>query len=341
MGSDLTQSNVAGLVTRSRLGERQPLARLLTYVERGGLNAVETLKAVNAYTGNAYVVGITGPPGAGKSTLADQLTTIFRSLQQSVGILAVDPTSPFSGGAFLGDRVRMQHHFLDPQVFIRSMATRGNTGGLTRMANSAIRVMEAAGLDIIIVETVGVGQTELDVMKAVDTVIVVMVPEAGDGIQALKAGLIEAADIFVVNKADREGAKKMVGNLESMLSMAEFQPWWRPPIVETEAHHGKGINSLYEMIQSHREALTESSRLEEMRHHRFRQEFLRALEDGLTDLLHVIATGEGELASRIASVQLGKKDPLVAAYELLGDGEEFRRWLSELEKRSSKQSLPE
>ncbi len=328
------QPNVIGLVESAHSGDRRALARLLTYVERGGPIAAETLQAANDYTGNAYILGITGPPGAGKSTIVDQLIHIFRSEAQSVGVLAVDPTSPFSGGAFLGDRVRMQHHFLDTQVFIRSMATRGNTGGLARMANSAIRVMDAADMNVILVETVGVGQTELDVMKAVDTLIVVMVPEAGDGIQTLKAGLIESADIFVVNKADREGSQRMEGNLEAMLSMAEKHPWWRPPIVKTEAHQGKGIDSLYELIQAHKKALDESTRLQEKRNQRNREEFLRALKEGLIDLVNVAVRDEGGFASLIAEIEEGRQDPIAAAYDLLRDGKEFRKWLSDLEKPS-------
>lgn len=330
----MIQPNVTELVESAHGGNRRALARLLTYVERGGPIAAETLEAANNYTGNAYIVGITGPPGAGKSTIVDQLTHTFRSENQSIGVLAVDPTSPFSGGAFLGDRVRMQHHFLDPQVFIRSMATRGNSGGLARMANGAIRVMDAANLNIVLVETVGVGQTELDVMKAVDTLIVVMVPEAGDGIQALKAGLIESADIFVVNKADREGSQRMEGNLEAMLSMAEKHPWWRPPIVKTEAHQGKGIDSLFESIQAHKKALAESSRLQEKRNQRNREEFIRALKEGLVDIVNLVTRDEGGFASLITKIEEGKKDPIAAAYALLGNGEEFRKWLSDLEKRS-------
>jgi LAO/AO transport system kinase len=202
------------------------------------------------------------------------------------------------------------------------------------MANSAIRVMDAAGLDIIMVETVGVGQTELDVMKAVDTVIVVMVPEAGDGIQALKAGLIESADIFVVNKADREGSQRMEGNLEAMLNMADTLPWWRPPIVQTEANQGKGIETLYELIQAHKRALNESSRLKEKRYHRNREEFLRALRDGLVDMVNVMAKDESGFASRITKVEEGSMDPISAAFELLGNGDEFKKWISDMDKRT-------
>ncbi|MDP6783417.1 MAG: methylmalonyl Co-A mutase-associated GTPase MeaB, partial [Dehalococcoidia bacterium] len=207
------------LVERMLAGGQQPLARLITLVERESTEVPQIMKLIQPHLGKAHIIGITGPPGAGKSTMVDKLTAQIRKRGATVGIVAVDPTSPFSGGAVLGDRIRMQQHYLDEGVFIRSMATRGSHGGLPHTTRGVVKLMDAFGKDFILVETVGVGQTELDIMEAADSVVVVLVPEAGDTIQTLKAGLLEIADIFVVNKADREGANYMVTELMAMLRL--------------------------------------------------------------------------------------------------------------------------
>lgn len=305
------------LVEKMLAGDRLSLARLITMVERESDDVPEIMRAIYPHTGRAFCVGITGPPGGGKSTMVSRLTAIARKKQLQVGVVAVDPTSPFSGGAVLGDRVRMQQHFLDDGVFIRSMATRGSHGGLPRTASSVLKLLDASGKDIIFLETVGVGQTEVDVMETADTVVVILVPEAGDTIQTMKAGLMEIADIFVVNKADRPGADFVVADLMSMLHQSPKQSWWRVPVVSTQAANDVGITGLYEQIEKHYAALQESGRLATRRRKQRRADLLRNIENTVTMQTMQVVLGDEELNRYLERVESGDIDPYAAADEIL------------------------
>jgi GTPase len=251
-----------------RLLERQPraVARAISVVEDGGEGQRELIRRIYPHTGKARVVGVTGPPGAGKSTLVDRMARLCRKRGETVGILAVDPTSPYTGGALLGDRIRMQSLYTDPGVFIRSMATRGAMGGLARASRDAVDLLDAAGFDWVLVETVGVGQDEVDVVRSVDTVLLVTVPGLGDDIQAIKAGILEIADVFVINKADREGVERTMRDLEMMLSLGEHDAeTWLPPIVKTVAMRDEGVDQALAAIERHRGHLESTGELDRRR----------------------------------------------------------------------------
>jgi LAO/AO transport system kinase len=260
----MTRGSLDDLVPR--LFERNPraLGRAISILEDGGGSQRELIRRVYAETGKARVVGITGPPGAGKSTLVDRLARLIRQRGQTVGILAVDPTSPFTGGALLGDRIRMQTLYTDPGVFIRSMATRGAMGGLARASRDAVDLLDAAGFDWVLIETVGVGQDEVDIVRTADTVVLVTIPGLGDDIQAIKAGILEIADVFVINKADREGVERTAKDLQMMLSIGEHGEWL-PPIVKTVASREEGIDRVLAEIERHREHLAASGEIERRR----------------------------------------------------------------------------
>ncbi|MGH9040453.1 MAG: methylmalonyl Co-A mutase-associated GTPase MeaB, partial [Acidimicrobiia bacterium] len=262
----------AALVEGTLAGQRASVARLITLVESGGEAARQAISRLFPHTGSAYTVGITGAPGSGKSTLTDRLIARLRRDDVEVGVLAVDPSSPFSGGAILGDRVRMQRRATDPDVFIRSMGTRGHLGGLARATHDAVRVLEAMGKDLVLVETVGVGQGEVDVVRTADTVVVVTAPGLGDEVQAIKAGIMEIGDVFVINKSDREGADRATAELESMLQMGEEVQRargegkaWRPPVLRVSAEQGQGIAELQQALREHRAWQEASGALAERR----------------------------------------------------------------------------
>jgi LAO/AO transport system kinase len=293
------------------------MARAISLIEDEADAAASLVRDIFPHTGRTYLVGVTGPPGAGKSTLVDRLTSETRKAGETVGVICVDPTSPFTGGAILGDRLRMQAHAADENVFIRSMATRGHMGGLARATSDAALVLDAAGKSLVIIETVGVGQDEVDIVRTADISIVVLVPGTGDDVQALKAGIMEIADIFVVNKCDRDGADRMVTSIESNLALQHFSEGeWRPPIVKTEATTGRGVAELWQTIRAFR-AHSEGIRAKRLK---ARNEF--RLRDLLTHrfMEHVehnlFGAGEFEaLVNRIAKREL---DPYTAASDILG-----------------------
>ncbi|HEU4939595.1 MAG TPA: methylmalonyl Co-A mutase-associated GTPase MeaB [Vicinamibacterales bacterium] len=308
--------NPPSLSARVLEGDPRALARAISLVEDEAAAGAELVRQIFPHTGRAYLVGITGAPGSGKSTLVDRLTAAIRTKGQTVGVVAVDPTSPFSGGAILGDRVRMQAHAGDAGVFIRSMATRGHLGGLARATGEVALVLDAAGKDIVIIETVGVGQDEIDIVRTADVSVVTLVPGAGDEVQALKAGIMEIADVFVINKADREGADRSVASIEANLSLQTFTPGeWRPPIVKTEATTGRGVPELLDTIERFRAhtAGSQGTRRRARAEYRLRellaQRFLQHVEgDVLTD-------GEfGRILDRVAAREL---DPYTAVDDIM------------------------
>jgi LAO/AO transport system kinase len=312
------RNDPVALVDATLRGDRGAIARLISLVESGGDDAFAAVGRLFAHTGNAYTIGVTGAPGSGKSTLTDRVISRIRSERLDVGVLAVDPSSPFSGGAILGDRVRMQGHATDEHVFIRSMATRGHLGGLALATPQAVRVLDAAGKPWIIVETVGVGQVEVEIADAADTTVVVVTPGWGDSVQTAKAGLMEIADVFVVNKADRDGAHATVHDLQQMLELAAGREW-RPPIIETVATSGKGIDELWDAVGAHRSFIETEGRLQLARHARIRDELRSIVRARLQTQVDDRCEGEqfDKLVSQVAAREL---DPYAAAAELLDSG---------------------
>ncbi|MBA3783583.1 MAG: methylmalonyl Co-A mutase-associated GTPase MeaB [Nocardioides sp.] len=316
-GRRRSTASVPDLVSRAREGDARAVARLISLVEDESPLLREVMTALAPHTGHAQIVGITGSPGVGKSTSTNAMVTELRKAGKRVGVLAVDPSSPFSGGALLGDRVRMQDHATDRDVYIRSMASRGHLGGLAWTTPQALRVLDAAGCDVVLIETVGVGQSEVEIAGLADTTLVLMAPGMGDGIQAAKAGILEIGDLYVVNKADRDGADQVRRDLRSMLALGERpEGWWKPPIVKTIAAKNEGLDEVVVEIDKHRAWLVESGQLEVRRARRARDEIeaiaMTALRARWGDL-----HGHASLDGLAASVAEGTTDPYSAADELV------------------------
>lgn len=305
------------LIDKFKSGEQRALARLISKLENEAPDREEILKKLYHLTGNAKILGVTGSPGAGKSSLVDQLTRLIRKKGETVGIVAVDPSSPFSGGALLGDRIRMNEHALDKGVFIRSMGTRGSLGGLAKTTKEVVKAMDAFGMDWVIVETVGVGQAELDIMHVADTVIVVLTPGAGDAIQTLKAGIMEIADIFAINKSDLPGADKIANDVNIMLDQQCDEMKWRPPVIQVSCVNNQGLPQLLDAIIEHFQYLKENNLLEKKRRERAKAETLEVVDYRWHQLLKQHTSSPGKVSELLEKVANMDMNPYEAASSIL------------------------
>jgi LAO/AO transport system kinase len=301
-------------------GDIRAAARLMRDIDDGLKSAVSELKLLYPHTGKAFIIGITGPPGAGKSTLVDQLTAAYRARGRRVGIVAVDPTSPFTGGAILGDRIRMNRHADDDDVFIRSLATRGHLGGISRSTGDVVNVMDAMGMDVVIIETVGVGQDEIDIVRMAHTTVVVMVPGLGDDIQAIKAGILEIGDVFVVNKADRDEADRTARDLAVMLEMnPDKDRAWRPKVLKTEATRNRGIEELVVELEEHRDYLHRSGAITHLLEEKNASLFMEVLKERLFEEVYGHIQVNGRFRKIVEDIMARRKDPYSAAEEVLAE----------------------
>src|SRR5215470_7448272 len=305
-------------VDRVRAGEVRALARAISTIEDNRPEARELLKALFNHTGKARIIGLTGAPGAGKSTLVDQLAREYRRQERTVGILAVDPTSPYTGGAILGDRIRMQAHHADPGIYIRSMATRGNLGGLARATTDAATVLDAAGKDLVLIETVGVGQDEVDIVRLADVTVVILVPGKGDDVQTIKAGIMEIADIFVINKSDREGADRVEREIRAMQTLAPRRDRWTPPVVKTVATEGKGVPELAGAIAGYQQFLEQQNLLLKKKISNWRERLVEMLREALVDRLLNERLPQEDVARLAMEIAEHRRDPYSLVEEIVG-----------------------
>ena len=308
------------VVDRLRSGDARVLAQAISTVENRGAGWSDLLKALFPHTGRARVIGMTGPPGAGKSTLVDQLAKHYRKKGQTVGIIAVDPTSPYTGGAILGDRIRMQDHYSDPGIFIRSMATRGSLGGLARATADAATVLDASGRDLIMIETVGVGQDEVDIVRLADVTIVILVPGMGDDVQTIKAGIMEIADIFVINKSDREGAERVEREIRALQSLVTRHDLWTPPIVKTVASDGMGTEELAEAIANYGAYLKKENLVLKKNVENWQERLVEMLRDAMLEKARAQMDG-GSLERYAAEIAEHKRDPYSLVEEIVRSAE--------------------
>jgi len=311
--------SVADLVEGVLSHNRRYLARLISMIEDEDGRALEALSLLYKHTGKAHIIGVTGPPGSGKSSLVTKLTAEFRKRSKTIGIICVDPSSPFTGGALLGDRIRMQEHSLDDEVYVRSMGTRGHLGGLSRATSDAVRAIDAFGKDVIFVETVGTGQSEVEVIDIAHTVIVTDVPGSGDDIQAIKAGIMEIADIFVVNKSDLPGIEKKVAEINAMLDIDSRERVWRPPVLLTNSRSGEGIPELLDTILAHYEYLKESGDLQKKGLQRSREELQDLMKYKLTQELSLKLRDKPEYEEAIRQIAKREIDPYTVAEQLIAE----------------------
>lgn len=306
------------MINSLRSGDARSLARAISLVENRANGWSDLLKAVFPLTGKARVIGLTGAPGAGKSTLVDQLAKLYRKQERTVGIIAVDPTSPYTGGAILGDRIRMQDHFADSGIYIRSMATRGSLGGLARTTSDVATVLDASGRDIILIETVGVGQDEVDIVRLADITIVILVPGMGDDVQSIKAGIMEIADIFVINKSDREGAERVEREIRALQSLALRRDGWTPPIVKTVASDGNGVQELAAAIAEYESYLKKENRALQKSAENWQERLVEMLRDAMLERART-QLGDGSIARLAAEVAEHKRDPYTLI-EMIANG---------------------
>jgi LAO/AO transport system kinase len=314
-----TNTHIAKFVQRIRSGDIRALSRAISTVEDHTPESTELLKALFPHSGRAVLLGFTGSPGAGKSTLVDQVAKIYRQQDKTIGIVAVDPTSPFSGGAILGDRIRMQSHHADPGIFIRSMATRGSLGGLASTTADVATVLDASGRDVVMIETVGVGQDEIDIVRLADVTIVVLVPGMGDDVQTIKAGIMEIADIFVINKADRDGAERVEREIRAMQTLALRKDSWTPPIVKTVATDGTGIEELVQTIQRYQAHLEQGDRARSRRIENWRERIAEMLRDALFQRVLCDYLSEGDARRYATEVAEHKRDPYSLVEEIVAE----------------------